>query len=130
MIQRFIELGEGYGDFYELLELAKSNQSRLSQMLLLETNKQGQRCASVAVILHPAAKGGFMPIYYCREGITMPTEKLSKRIQLFEQLAYELNVHIKTLEVRPSIDFPDLDLYTQYLTGILRVNHCLPPLTW
>lgn len=26
MIQRFIELGEGYSDLYELLEIAKSNQ--------------------------------------------------------------------------------------------------------
>ena len=62
MIQRFIELGEGYGDFYELLELAQSNQHRLAQLVILDTTKNSQRCASVAVILNPAAQGGFMPI--------------------------------------------------------------------
>lgn len=40
MIQRFIELGEGYSDLYELLEIAKTNQERIAHMLQFETNKK------------------------------------------------------------------------------------------
>ena len=39
MIQRFIELGEGYSDLYELLEIAKTNQERITHMLQFETIK-------------------------------------------------------------------------------------------
>ena len=39
MIQRFIELGEGYSDLYELLEIAKANQERITHMLQFETIK-------------------------------------------------------------------------------------------
>ncbi|GAA3323027.1 hypothetical protein GCM10020331_045250 [Ectobacillus funiculus] len=40
MIQRFIELGEGYSDLYELLEIAKANRHRLAHMLAFHTTKK------------------------------------------------------------------------------------------
>lgn len=44
MIQRFIELGEGYSDLYELLEIAKTNQERVTHMLQFETVKSEKKC--------------------------------------------------------------------------------------
>ncbi|MDQ0206466.1 DUF7147 family protein [Alkalicoccobacillus murimartini] len=130
MIQRFIELGEGYGDFYELLELATSNKNRIYRFIQIETTINKQKRVSLAVVLHPAAQGGFMPIYFCREGISIKSGQSSKRITQFSELATQLQQDIRQLEVRPSVDFPDPELYKQYLIGILRVNHCLPPLNW
>ncbi len=43
MIQRFIELGEGYSDLYELLEIAKANQERITHMLQFETIKNEKK---------------------------------------------------------------------------------------
>lgn len=45
MIQRFIELGEGYSDLYELLEIAKTNKDRVSHMLQFETLKNDKKYA-------------------------------------------------------------------------------------
>ncbi|MEH6994913.1 methylthioribose kinase, partial [Neobacillus drentensis] len=49
MIQRFIELGEGYSDIYELLELAKANQHRLLHMMAFHTEKNEKQVTSLAV---------------------------------------------------------------------------------
>ncbi|WYP25081.1 methylthioribose kinase [Alkalihalobacillus sp. FSL W8-0930] len=130
MIQRFIELGEGYGDFYELLELATTNKERLAEFVQFETNINDQKRASVGVILRPATKAGFMPIYYCREGISIKEGIESKRVREFRDLAHSLHKRVRQLEVRPSKDFAEKELYEQYLTGVFRVNHCLPPLNW
>ncbi|MCM2674842.1 DUF7147 family protein [Alkalicoccobacillus plakortidis] len=130
MIQRFIELGEGYGDFYELIELALSNKQRVHHLIQIETTIKEQKRASLAVVLQPATKAGFMPIYFCREGISIHSERVSERIRVFNELAETIHKKIRYLEVRPSADFPEKDLYQQYLIGVLRVNHCIPPLNW
>ncbi len=122
MIQRFIEQGEGYSDLYELIELADTNAARLSKFVALKTVKNEQEICSLAIVLHPAGESNFQPIYICREGIP----EHSKRWDLFEQSAVRHNKEIQLLEVRPSSGFNELDLYYQYLTGILRLQHIIP----
>ncbi|HWO95108.1 MAG TPA: methylthioribose kinase [Bacillus sp. (in: firmicutes)] len=126
MIQRFIELGEGYSDIYELFELAKSNRHRLAHLLMLRTTKKEQTTASFVVVLHPTPEGDFQPLYICREGITYNPEKPSKRIELFEQLAEELNKKVITLDVKSSDVYAERELYYQHLIGILRMNRYIP----
>ncbi|EIT84914.1 hypothetical protein A374_12745 [Fictibacillus macauensis ZFHKF-1] len=124
MIQRFIELGEGYSDLYELLEIAHSNKHRLAQMIVLHTTIRNEKRASVLVVLHPAAQGNFQPLYVCLEGI--PAQ--SKRLQLFLDAAQELHQQVITFDVQPADTFGEKELYFQYLTGILRLNYLIPPL--
>ncbi|WP_062231593.1 DUF7147 family protein [Fictibacillus sp. FJAT-27399] len=124
MIQRFIELGEGYSDIFELMEIAETNKKRLSQLLCLRTEINGIQKASFIVVLHPADEGKFQPLYICREGI--PAD--SKRYQLFEGLSRKLEKKIITFDVKPSGDFEEKELYFHYLTGILRLNYLIPPL--
>lgn len=52
MIQRFIELGEGYSDLYELLEIAKTNKDRVSHMLQFETLKNDKKYAHLLLFLN------------------------------------------------------------------------------
>ncbi|AIY74700.1 hypothetical protein NT98_1715 [Bacillus cereus] len=85
MIQRFIELGEGYSDLYELLEIAKANQERIAHMLQFETIKNEKKVCSLVVILKPTTTGDFQPLYICREGIPVLENKKSKRVILFEE---------------------------------------------
>jgi len=128
MIQRFIELGEGYSDIYELTELARVNHHRLSGFFAFHTMKKDRPVVSLAVVLHPTDPGDFQPIYICREGIPDPSVKPNKRYELFAETAKELGVTITHLDVKPSTMFADLDLYYQHLIGIMRMNRFIPPL--
>lgn len=128
MIQRMIEIGEGYSDIYELFEIAKSRKESVKFLLKLTSEKDKQKCCTFAVILSPTSIGEFQPIYYCREGITLKDQTITKREQLFEELALTLNKEIITLHIRHSSSFHAIELYQQYLIGILRLNHFIPPM--
>lgn len=124
MIQRFIELGQGYSDIYELFEIATSNQHRLSSLIAMHT----EQVTSFVVILNPTIPGDFQPLYICREGIPNPHIKPNKRFDLFVDLSQKLNKSIIEMDVKPALVFSEKDLYFQHLIAILRLNHIIPPL--
>lgn len=128
MIQRFIELGQGYSDIYELLEIAKTNKHRLVHMMAFHTVVNDKDVTSLAVVLNPATSGEFQPIYICREGIPNPEKKPNKRFDLFKQAAEELENEIISFQVKPSTVFAETDLFYQHLIGILRMNRFIPPM--
>ena len=59
MLQRFIELGEGYSDIYELIELANANQHRLAHLMALHTTIEEKHMTSLVVVLQPTDPGEF-----------------------------------------------------------------------
>ncbi|MGN7941223.1 MULTISPECIES: DUF7147 family protein [Bacillaceae] len=128
MIQRFIEIGEGYSDIYELLETAKANKHRVSRLLVLHTEVNNNQVSSLVVAMQPTNPGDFQALYICREGIPNPHVKENKRYDLFKELATYLQMDIIELDVKPSTIFSEIDLYYQHLIGILRLNHYIPPL--
>ncbi len=128
MIQRFIELGEGTSDLYELLEIGKSNKNRVARLLALHTTIKNNKVTSLVMIMQPATQGNFQPLYICREGIPNPNVKPNKRYELFEGLATELEKSIIELDVKPSTLYAETGLFYQYLIGILRMNNYLPPM--
>lgn len=129
MIQRFIELGEGFSDIYELCELIKTNEHRYHNVCILSSIKDEKNCISIALMLKPSGESKFMPIYFCREGLTIQPNKLSKRLQLVEKTLQEINQIPHRLEVKHSSFFAEQALYHQYLVGILRLHYVLPPLS-
>ena len=128
MNQRFIELGPGYSDLYELLELAKANQYRMHYFLCLQSEGPNGKAMSFVLVMKKSSYGDFIPLYICREGIPVLDNKPSKRLELYKQAAKEQDKEVITLEVRHSSTFADTELYYQYLIGILRMNRFLPPL--
>ena len=128
-MQRFIELGEGYSDIYELIELGKANKERVAFVLAMKTTKNDREVLSLALVLKPTDPGNFQPIYICREGIPNPEVIPNARYTLFENFASEIEKQIITLEVKSSNLFAETALYYQYLIGILRMNRYLPPLS-
>ncbi|GIN83826.1 hypothetical protein J6TS2_02120 [Heyndrickxia sporothermodurans] len=128
MLQRFIELGEGYSDIYELLELANANQHRLVHLMALHTTVNQKPMTSLIIVLQPTSPGDFQALYICREGIPNPNTTPNKRFDLFRSLADQLGKTIIEMEVRSSKGFAELELYYQYLIGILRLNHYIPAL--
>lgn len=127
MIQQFIELGRGFGDIYELCEIAKTNENRFHHAFIFISNNDSSQVASIALALKPAADGKFMPIYVCREGIPYNPEKPSKRIEIFEETIKQLGKKAIPMEVKHSSFFSETELFYQHLIGILRMNHFIPP---
>lgn len=128
MIQRFIELGEGYSDIYELVELARCNKERLQHLMMFHTVKDGRNVSSLAVVMKPTNPGDFQAIYICLEGIPNPHHQPNKRVDLFETVATELNKMIIQMDIKPSTTFAEKDLFFHYIIGILRLNHYIPAL--
>ncbi|MFC4409326.1 hypothetical protein ACFOZY_02625 [Chungangia koreensis] len=125
MIQRFIELGEGYGDVFELCELMQTNQSRIYRTFLFTTEINGKKMHSAALALKSVGDSKFMPIYLCREGIP----ESSKRVEIFIEASKKAGINPVQVEVKPSKTFAEKDLYFHYLTGVLRLNHLLPQMS-
>ena len=127
MIQQFIELGQGYGDVYELCELIKTNEKRFHNAFIFISDKGDKKVASLAVAFKAVGESKFMPIYVCREGIPYNTEKPSKRIAIFEEALNEIGKKAIPMEVKHSSIYSETILYYQHLIGILRMNHFIPP---
>ncbi|MFJ7752052.1 DUF7147 family protein [Peribacillus muralis] len=128
MIQRFIELGQGLSDIYELLEVGRNQKHRVIRLLALHTTINDKKVTSIAIVMQPTDPGKFQPLYICREGIPNPHITKNKRYELFEDLAEELDKPIIEIDVKPSVLFAETELYYQHLIGILRMNRYLPPL--
>ncbi|MGN1401784.1 MAG: methylthioribose kinase [Bacillus sp. (in: firmicutes)] len=129
MIQRFIELGEGYSDIYELIQTSFAQKDRIAFLLELQTTIRDRDVVSLAVVMKPTSPGDFQPIYICREGIPNPEKTPNKRYDMFKQLSEDTGRKIIQLQVKPSGTFGDTGLYYQHLIGILRMNRYLPPLS-
>lgn len=129
MPQQFIELGEGYGDVYELLEIVKTNQDRFHQAFILTSTKEEKKVASLAVALKPVGESKFMPIYICREGIPYNEEHPSQRQKMFEESIKRLDRKAVVVEIKHSSIFSESKLFYQYLIGIMRLHHYIPSLT-
>ncbi|ARK25670.1 methylthioribose kinase [Sporosarcina sp. P37] len=127
--QRFIELGEGYSDIYELLELMSTNSRRIYKSYIFSSAHGSHEQLSLAVSFSPATENShYMPIYICREGIRHTADKPSKRYDLFVEHAESLNTKPVRVEIKHSSQFAEKELFYQYIIGILRLNHLLPPL--
>ncbi len=128
LIQQFIELGQGYGDVYELCELIKTNEHRFHNAFIFTANHNNGMVASLAVALKPSGESKFMPIYVCREGIPYNAEKPSKRIELFKEAVHTIGKQENSFDIKHSSTFSESIQFYQYLIGILRLNHYIPPM--
>ncbi|MER1999717.1 MAG: methylthioribose kinase [Lysinibacillus sp.] len=129
MIQKFVELGEGYGDIYELCELIQTNKDRFHEAFIFTATKDDRKFCSLAVAFKPVGESKFMPIYICREGIPVKDGKKAQRVEIFEQAIAAVKKVPNTLEIKHSSAFADSALYYQYLIGILRLNRYIPPMS-
>ncbi|MFJ8066227.1 methylthioribose kinase [Psychrobacillus sp. NPDC096426] len=127
LIQRFIELGEGYGDVFELCELARLNKNRIHHAFIFTSKKEDKEYFSIAVALKPINNANFFPIYICREGIPK-TELIPKRLVAFKETLEKLQIEPIQIDMKHSSTFVDTNLYYQYIIGVLRLNHLIPPL--
>ncbi|QST01472.1 methylthioribose kinase [Pontibacillus sp. ALD_SL1] len=129
MIQRFIELGQGYSDLYELLTLSRCMPERIQHLMAFHTTTGEEKRTSLVVVMKPTTPGDFQPLYICREGIPYPHDIPNKRYDLFQSLAKDLQKDIIELTVQPSHIFGERELFYQHLIGILRMNRYIAPMS-
>ncbi|WP_144509382.1 methylthioribose kinase [Bacillus sp. FJAT-22090] len=127
MIQRFIELGEGYGDIFELCELTRVNKKRIHHAFIFTSRKEDKEYFSIAIALKPINNANFFPIYICREGIPN-IQLVPKRLAAFKDTLEELQIEPIRIDIKHSSTFADTNLFYQYVIGVLRLNHLIPPL--
>ncbi|MFS0787138.1 methylthioribose kinase [Shouchella sp. 1P09AA] len=123
MNQRVIKLGNGHADFFELMELASSNKTRLLACFQLQTLEDR---LSLGIVFKPARHPStFMPIYLCLEGFKPD----SKRVQQFTAFAHQEDLTVHTVAVKAIDQFFDEDQYARYLIGLLRSQRVIPPMS-
>ncbi|MFD2638160.1 DUF7147 family protein [Piscibacillus salipiscarius] len=126
MTQRFIKLGEGYGDLYELFTLIEAMPERVQNLLAFHTIKNEEERTSIAAVFKPTNQGNFQPIYICLEGILKPNEDSPNvRFDAFKEISERLNQPIIELVVPPSDTYHEIELYYQQLIAVLRLNHII-----
>lgn len=129
MIQKFIELGEGYADIYELIDLGSRMPDRIQHAIAFYSEKNGKPTASLSLVMKPAHKDKFQPIYICREGIPNPHEQPNQRFDLYKKMVEEAGKEVSEFTIKPSNHFPETELFYQHLIGILRMNKFIAPLS-
>lgn len=129
MIQQFIELGQGYGDIYELCELIKTNENRFHHAFTFISSKDDKQYCSFAVAFKPVGDSKFMPIYICREGIPYSADKKSQRLEIFEQAVAITGKQPHEVVIKHSSEFANTSIFYQHLIGILRMNRYLPQMS-
>ena len=107
LTQRFIELGEGYSDVYELCELITSNSHRLHKTFIFSSKTQTGQALSFAVAFKPAKESAFMPIYICREGTKQVDNIKPKRRLLFETAVEQAGSEPIFIDLKNSSEFAE-----------------------
>ncbi|PKR78514.1 methylthioribose kinase [Halalkalibacillus sediminis] len=128
MTQRFIKLGDGYGDVYELFTLINNMEERVQHLIVFHNNDEKPK-SSLAAIFKPTEKGAFQPIYICLEGIPRTENgKPNVRLDEFKHISERIQKKLIEIEVPPSSSYHEEEIYFQHLISILRLNHLLKPL--
>ncbi len=123
-MQKFIQLGEGYGDIFELEALIQHNHQRIESGIYLHVEGK----PSTFVLVMAPVRGNFQALYTIYRGIPM-TGKVNQKYNIINENLEKYNIGKVEMTTRDPEDFHEREQYFQYMLGVLRLNHLLPPLT-
>lgn len=119
-MQKYIELGRGYAEIFELEQLIQYNKSRIDKAILLT---HGDEAATFLLIMQPA-RDHFQAIYTIYRGISVSGEQ--KKLNLVKGWLDAADIQFIQFDTKSPEEFYESDQYYQYITGILRLNHLVP----
>ncbi|WP_020008743.1 DUF7147 family protein [Salinicoccus albus] len=122
-MQKFITLGEGYGEIFELESLINHNYTRVEKSLFLHTDNH----PSTFLLVMKPVRGNFQAIYTLYMGIPYRDGE-GRKYNMIRQWCEEKNIPVIELSTRNPDDFYEREQFYQYMTGVLRLNHLLRPL--
>ncbi|TDM03926.1 DUF7147 family protein [Macrococcus carouselicus] len=129
MSQSFIELGPGYSDFFEFEELIHYNHERIRSVVALHTTLEQEPKTSILVIMNPTRQGHFQGIYSTFESLPYPYPVSNKRFDFIREWAGRYELPFLEYEIKAIHYFHERELFYNYLTGVLRLQRQLPPLS-
>ncbi|QLK85763.1 hypothetical protein [Staphylococcus sp. 17KM0847] len=128
MQQSFIVLGHGLTDLYEFQALIDYNHERIAKIVFFHTPKSKKQRSSVAIIMNPTRHRKFQAMYIMLDAMPYPYPKSNKKYELIQSFAMPYNIEIVGIDVHAPDDYPELDLYFNYLKSVLRLQRWIPPL--
>ena len=123
-MQKFIRLGDGYGDIFELEALIEYNRQRIKSGIYLHVENE----PSTFVLVMAPVCGNFQALYTIYRGIPMAS-KHRQKYNIINDCLEKYNIQKVEMTTRTPDDFHDPEQYFQYMIGVLRLNHLLPPMT-
>ncbi len=122
-MQKFITLGDGYGDLFELEALIGYNHTRVDKAIFLHTE---DKLSTFLLVMQPV-RGNFQAIYTIYNGIGFKNG-LGRKYTLIRGWCEEKDLPIVEFSTRDPEDFYEREQFYQYITGVLRLNHLIPPM--
>src|SRR5690625_1137873 len=123
-MQKFIRLGNGYADIFELEALIEYNRQRIKSGIYLHTEDE----PSTFVLVMAPVRGNFQALYTIYRGIPM-TSKHQQKYKIINESLEKYNIQKVEMTTRTPDDFHDPEQYFQSMVDVLRLNHLLPPMS-
>ena len=128
MKQSFIVLGEGLTDLFEFKTLIEYDHSRINRIVFFNSHDSHKGLSSAAIIMNPTEGNYFQAMYIMVNAFPYPHPEDNKKSEMIRNWAEQYDLTLNELDVKSTDDFPDLELYFNYLVGVLRLYHWIPPL--
>ncbi|WQC57875.1 hypothetical protein U0485_00210 [Staphylococcus pseudintermedius] len=128
MQQSFIVLGHGLTDLYEFKTLIEYNHERIDRIVFFHTPKSTYQLTSVAIIMQPTEGRKFQAMYIMLDALRYPYPESNRKYELIQSYAAPYHIEMVGVDVHAPDDYPELDLYFNYLKSVLRLQHWIPAL--
>ncbi|AVO02549.1 hypothetical protein [Staphylococcus simulans] len=128
MKQSFIVLGEGLTDLFEFKTLIQYNHERINRIVFFNSPSSDKGLSSAAIIMNPTEGNYFQAMYIMLNAFPYPHPEDNKKSAMIRGFAEDFQLPLNELDVKSSDEFHDLELYFNYLVGVLRLYHWIPPL--
>lgn len=123
-MQKFIQIGDGYGDIFEMEALIQYNHQRIKSGIYLHTEGR----PSTFVLVMAPVRGNFQALYTIFQGIPM-TSRNQQKYKIINESLEKYNIAKIEMTTRDPDDFYEREQYFQYMLGVLRLNNLIPPLS-
>ena len=121
-MQKFIVLGHGYSEIFELKALLEYNHTRVDKAIFFHHEDAP---STFSLVMKPVEKD-FQAIYTILRGLRNGPD--GKMYEMIHNLCKEYGVEVIEMTSRDPEDFHEKELFFQYMIGVLRLNHLIPQL--
>ncbi|GEP80106.1 DUF7147 family protein [Staphylococcus carnosus] len=128
MKQSFIVLGEGLTDLFEFKTLIEYDHKRINRIVFFNSPDSKKGLSSAAIIMNPTEGNYFQAMYIMVNAFKNPHPEDNKKSEMIRTWANQYDLTLNELDVKSTDNFHDLELYFNYLIGVLRLYRWIPPL--
>ena len=121
-MQKFILLGNGYSEIFAVQALIEYNHTRIDKAVFIHH----EDAPSTFVLIMKPVEKNFQALYTILRGLRKGHE--GEMYNIICKWLDDKNIQKIDMSSRDPRDFHEEELYYQYIIGVLRLNHIIPPL--